>query len=330
LEQPGRDELIKKLSDLLGEAIPLHLCPLRATVVRGMRRAFLLREQYGTAFDPHSQLYTSAFFSLHGTTHTDLPFALNWENLQMILDPSTEYKQAIRDLYKRRTEIMKKYYTPRLLPCVVLDLKKKFDAVYSKREIPPDPIIKSDTIDLSGNAFGQLHKDLEISTEDLEPVAGEIDGRIVLFRTGWELFQNGESYDHPRWEAWSLYLTHPYLGQDGIDFLLKHKVEGIGSDAPDLEDPLLYVFRNKSRQDHLTRHVLREADLPRWRPVHVSFLREGKWLIQGLVNMTSIPCEHNKAARGSLLICPFPIGSEDREELRIDDSMPLTIYYFPI
>lgn len=229
----------------------------------------------------------------------------------------------------KRHELMKKYYKPKLYSCVVLDLKKKFDLVYSKREIPPDPVIKTDTLDLTEGAYRQLHKELEIKASDLEFLAGKISGKILLFRTGWETFQTGSSYVHPRWEAWALCLTYPYLGKEGIDFLLRHNVEGIGSDTHSLEDPIFYVFRSKSRQSHLTRNILREVSRSRYNPVHTRFLSEGKWVLEGLANMNKIPCEPNQVSYGDLLICPFLIGSEEREELRIEDAMPLTLYYFP-
>jgi kynurenine formamidase len=258
-----------------------------------------------------------------------LPFALDWEKLSEIEELPAPLRMRMREMYKRRKDLMKKFYAPMLCPCAVIDLRRKLDIILDRREIPYDPAIDTDTLDISEDAFIQLHKDLEIASEDLAPLSGAIKGKIVLFRTGWEQFQTGDSYNHPRWEAWSLYLTYPYLGESGTKFILNEGVEGVGSDTADLEDPLFYVLKNKSRQPYLTLRTFKETQLSEYRPLHTNLLSEGKWLLEGLSNLKSIPCETNKTCFGYLLICPFPVGSEECEDTRIDDAMPLTLYYLP-
>jgi kynurenine formamidase len=297
--------------------------------IRGRRTPFILQEEFESRDRARSEKSASVFFSLHIATHADLPFALYWDAIEFLGEVLPEkMKEKMRTLTKKRDKMMKKYYMPHVYPCTVLDLTSKFKLVNAIIEASQQDVVKKETLDIGEEAYRHLHKMLEISEKNLSPLSGKVEGNIVLFRTNWEAFRMADLYS-PNWEAWSAYLTHPYLGKEGTAFLLDQKVEGVGSDAPNIEDPLYYISHVGSYQASLIRKLAKEVDLLPYRPVHTLFLLENKWLLEGVANTRNIPCETDGSCQGELLVCPFPIGSEERLETKIDDAMPVTLYYLP-
>lgn len=46
-----------------------------------------------------------------------------------------------------------------------------------------------------------------------------------------------------------------------------------------------------------------------------------------MLSVALVAREERTAGSGISLVCPFPIGTEECQELRIDDAMPLTVYF---
>jgi len=325
-----------KLYDL---TIPINKCG----AFRGGRLPFI--QKYDIPYRPHTA--SSIFFSIHTTTHLDLPWGLDWrfverkkiedqistiensnqtdgKNIRFIYNILKNVNKLIEMGEKYKHELIGDFSKPTVKECIVLDftdLSNKFEAFLEDfDDFTIDP--KYLKTNLAPEEFETLHKLLSISEEKiLEKVSKEdILNKIVLFKTGWDYYypfysQLGQSM----WEAWYSYLTYPFLDLSGVQCLYDNGAIGVASDTPCLEDPLYYLEPVSQFVQKYIREVYKKGlfeNLPVFRPLHVSFLSNSKYVIENLTNTESI-----KSEKGYLWIDPMTFGS--------DDGIPLKVYFIP-
>lgn len=171
------------------------------------------------------------------------------------------------------------------------------------------------------NILWKILKNLEITKNEVEKLIkghkSELENSFLIFRTDW--FSNfakiKSNLNDAMMEMYHAYLFHPYLGKDVIDFLLENKIVGIGTDSPDLENPISFIdHRNvlpgvKRTRDIAIREGMLEENGNYRRIVHNDFLQTpikskryfARYLLECLCRLKKIQGEGN-TTKGFLMV----------------------------
>jgi kynurenine formamidase len=194
---------------------------------RGFMRPEKLSLLEGDILDEHAP--TIHFVPSHSTTHFDIYY-----------DPHRDdwYKQYTRPI-SRKT--------------IVVDLRdriQKLRGYITSSKTPfgfSIPIIKKSVAE-DPDAILQVLNELEVTRGELEERLDgtKTEGKFLIFNTGWDIFKPTRTNLNNRfWELHHAYLCHPYLSIEGAKYLAyEKKIAGIGTDAPLLENPVIYIDRN--------------------------------------------------------------------------------------
>ncbi|MCD4705264.1 cyclase family protein, partial [bacterium] len=200
-------------------------------------------------------------FSIHGVTHMDLPWLVNWEQIKKEIDKNNNIgknyskflggKSVVDDVIKKnffdekRTE--NNYLIPRKegFDAIILNLTGKMEKIRkllhsseSSRDYSRNPYVN---IDKQKNPFiaKELFDELSITKKELVDLLEEaktgkwksLKDKIIIFNTGWseKHYPLRSDINNPIFEGWHLYLTHPYLDFDATKFLIDEKVLGVAS-----------------------------------------------------------------------------------------------------
>lgn len=259
----------------------------------------------------------SILFSIHNATHIDLPWSVKWGD-----------GDGVPILGIEREEWENFYLKMKQFDCIVLDIsyKKNLLERHLAGELITSSYLKSN---MDPEIFIDLYSKLKITKEEIIKILEtenisdlfekkSEDGIIVIFKTKWNeyYYAFGGPLCHPICEGWHAYLTYPFLSQETIDFLIEQGIAGVGCDTPSLENFMYYV--NAESEDTL--EYLRKAyysiksednsfkDVIK--PLHYNFLKNRRYLIENLCNLTEIETKTGGYALGKLLLIPYPITTD--------------------
>lgn len=320
------------LDEILERAIPLSQTPLSSIAIRALRCPFKIQEKHGRKGRTH--YLTSVFFSVHSGTHLDLPYCIDWKEVRDDGDYQKLYGGDTLPLEPdKRREILKPFLRVAAKPCLILNLEQKKKIVEGMKDDRSDPSLRVEVLrnDLDQRVFTDVYKRLEITEEEIgdiiEKNSLDLKDHIVVFRTDWNEYATFVNLSEDIWNCWHLYLTHPYIRESTVKFLLEKQIAGLGTDTPDFDEPLSYFVKKATHQPYIDEELIR--NLPSYRPVHTLAHKSRLYMIEGMINLNKIDLTNNEFAKGTLLICPFLLGGKYGEYTLIEDGLPASLYFLP-
>ena len=252
----------------------------------------------------------SLFIPVHLPTHLDIAMG----PLDRISDP-----------YKKR-----RYYNPQVFRAYVLNFSHKADALREYLMNTKEgifkrtwPYLRMECIN-DENVMWRILRNLEITRKEVE---GMIHGKnlnlrdsFIILRTDWfsNFAKTKSNLNDAMMEMFHAYLCHPYIGEDVVNFFLENGVIGIGTDSPDLENPISFTDHknvlpavNKVRSIAIREGMLTD-DGSYERVVHNKFLQTpsksrkyvARYLLECLCRLRSIQNDW-KVTSGLLMIIQF-------------------------
>jgi len=194
------------------------------------------------------------------------------------------------DTYFKQNNISR-FSQPIYLDAIVVDISFKIDLI-NELLASTDlafgdqvPILKKGIVE-DPQKLLEILDSLKIKKNDIETFLKTHDsmGKFIIFHTGWDIFQPTRSNLNNRfWELHHAYLTHPYLTIEAASYLsAEKKIRGIGTDAPVLENPLVYADLNmglknkKFKNSDAIQEVLKDEDHKKY--------------VKGIINTGDLPC----------------------------------------
>jgi len=221
----------------------------------------------------------------------------------------------------------RRYYFPQVFKAFVLNFSYKADILkkylmHTKEGIFEKtwPYIDIEYIN-DENMLWRILRNLEITKNEVEKLVqryeAELKDSFLVFRTDWfsNFAKTKSNLNDAMMEMYHAYLFHPYLGKEVVDFLLEKKIAGIGTDSPDLENPISFTdHRNvlpgvKRTRDIAIREGILKEDGCYERIVHDNFLQTpikskryfARYLLECLCRLKQIQGEES-TTKGFLMI----------------------------